>query len=111
MKKISLKKREMPDFLEVDQLFCYVNKKNDVNINGSVIIKGNDYNDHQTIRIYANLCNDEGSILLVMNNFKDFDLEKNYYYSFEMLYADVTRVCDLDEIAYAEIYIVFDERI
>ena len=109
MKKIEYRKKGVPDFLEAGQIFCVINKENDVNINGSITIMGNDYNDHETMKVYANLCNDAGEILLVMSNYNNYNLKKNNYYTFELFCADVSRFFEPAELAYAEIYIVFDE--
>lgn len=109
MKKVTVKCREIDDLLVIGQLYGTVNEENDIHVNGSVTITGNEYNGYGSVKMYVNLCNEDGVILYVISIYTNFKLMQNGYYSFSAYCADITRFVDMKELAYAEVYPIYDE--
>ena len=110
MKKVNVRIRKTPDFLEIGQANCYLYENNDIRIFGSLNVNRSDCRGHRTAAVCANLCNEEGKIVFVFNVYHStkYNLTTNAYYSFEHHCVDITRFFGLDELAYVELYVVLD---
>lgn len=110
MKKVEVRCRETMDFLKIGQLYSIMDDDCDIHINGSLTIENEEFGELKTVKVYANLCNEAGEILYLLRAYSDFSLTTNVYYSFSVYCADLSRFFRVDELAYVEIYTVFDEE-
>lgn len=78
-------------------------------MNGAISIVGKYFEKYKQVKVYANLCNEEGEILYILNCWKNYNIEVNGYFSFSMQCSTVDRFFNIEELVYAEIYVVFDE--
>lgn len=109
MIKVEIKKRKIAKFLKVSQVYGVINEENNIRVNGSVLVNGDEFDGHEHVKIYANLCNEEGAILYVIHSQKNYKLYDDAYYSFSMRVKNFSRYFDIKELRYVEIYAVFDE--
>lgn len=111
MKNIEVRCRQAYfEILEINQLYGNINEDSDIHINGAITVVEKDNDTYRNVRVYANLCNEEGAILYVLNSYKNFMLKGNVYFSFSVYCSMVNRFFDVNELSYAEIYVVFNEK-
>lgn len=109
MKKIEVRCRKN-EILKFDQLYATMDEEYDVHINGSIIVATKDLKEYKTAKVYSNLCSGEGAILHVIENYKNYQLYEDSYYSYSMFGRDMSRFFDIDELAYIEVYATFNEE-
>lgn len=111
MDKIEVRCRDgYSDIIRIEQAYGNINEDSDIHINGSITVVDNDLKKYKKVRIYVNLCNENGNVLYVLNNWKNVALDVNKYFSFSAYCASVNRFFDLSEFKYAEIYAMFNEK-
>lgn len=87
-----------------------INEETDVHVNGAINIVGADLRKFKKVKVYANLCNEAGEILYILNCWKNYSVEERGYFSFSMYCSTVNRFFDIEDLEYAEIYVVFNEK-
>ncbi len=111
MKKINVRCRdEIPHCFKIDQLYGVLNKDNDIHINGSLVMDGNEYGNVKRVKIYANLCNKEGAILNVINGWKNYTVADGKYISFSLYCSAIGRFFDIEDLDYVELYLSINEK-
>ena len=110
MKRIPVRSKEYKDFLEIKQLYSALNEHNDIYVNGSINVLKGMPKDIKKVRPVANVCDEEGNILYVLDSFDNLNVKDNTYYSFSIDYVDISRYLDLEELSYVELYVVFDSK-
>ena len=95
---------------KIDQLYGVLSEDNDIHVNGSIEMVGNNYENIKRVRVYVNLCDKEGAILYVLNGWKNYPAVSGTYYSFSLYCSTIDRFFDVDELDYAELYLSFNEK-
>ena len=108
MRNIKIISKDYPDILKIDQTYASING-DDIIINGAVKISSEKPLDLKKAKVYSNLCKENGEILFVLNSFCNMDIQYNTYYSFSMTCSDISRFIDIKDLAFIEIYVVFNK--
>lgn len=98
------------NIIKFDQMYGIINEDSDVHVNGSISIVGKDNIAYKKARVHVNLCNKDGLILYVLNTYNNFHLKENEYFSFSVFCSTLNRYFDIKELAYAEVYVIFNEK-
>lgn len=98
------------DIIKIGQTYGTINEETDVHVNGAINIVGADFRKIKKVKVYANLCNEAGEILYILNCWKNYSVEERGYFSFSMYCSTVNRFFDIEDLEYAEIYVVFNEK-
>lgn len=111
MNHVEVRAREGYEKLyQIDQLYVAINEDYDIHINGSIQMIGMKTEDVKKVKVYANLCNQEGKILYVLNNWKNYPVKEEAYNSFSLYCSTISRFFNPEELSYVEIYLSFNER-
>lgn len=112
MKRVDIRCRENVDMelFELDQLYGVLNEEYDIHVNGSIKMNEQDYGNIKKVKVYANLCNKDGEILYVLNNYYNYSVYPGNYKSFSMYCSTIGRFFEADELDYVELYLSFNEK-
>ena len=111
MNRIKIKvKEQYSDIIKIGQTHGTINEETDVHVNGAINIVGSDLRKFKKVKVYANLCNEAGEILYILNCWKNYSVEERGYFSLSMYCSTVNRFFDIEDLEYAEIYVVFNEK-
>lgn len=78
MDKIEVRCRDgYSDIIRIEQAYGNINEDSDIHINGSITVVDNDLKKYKKVRIYVNLCDENGNVLYVLNNWKNVALDVN----------------------------------
>ena len=69
-----------------------------------------EYGKIRRIRVYANICNKEGAILYILNDWKNYTVSEGMYYSFSIYCSSIDRYINIDELEYVELYLGINEK-
>lgn len=68
MNRIKIKvKEQYSDIIKIGQTYGTINEETDVHVNGAINIVGADLRKFKKVKVYANLCNEAGEILYILN--------------------------------------------
>lgn len=111
LKRVEVRCRDgISDLFKIDQLYGVMNEDYDIHVNGSINMPEKDYGNIKRVRVYANICNKEGEILYILNNWTNYPVEVGNYRSFSLYCSAVGRFFDVEEIEYAELYLSYNEK-
>lgn len=89
--------------LKVARLNCHMNEENDFRLYGSITAKDARL-DGYLLHVKANLCDEEGRVWYVLNDFSGISFEMVKYDTFSLYCADLKRFFDIDRLRYVEVY-------
>ena len=76
MDKIDVRCRDgYSDIICIEQAYGNINEDSDIHINGSITVVDNDLKKYKKVCIYVNLCDENGNVLYVLNNWKNVALD------------------------------------
>ena len=111
MKQVEVRVREgISELFKIDQLYSVINKDFDIHVNGSIEMVGKEYPNLKRVKVYANLCNKDGSILYILNDWKNYPINVGDYHSFSLYCSSVGRFFDPSELEYVELYLSYNEK-
>jgi hypothetical protein len=111
MKKVEVRCREgISELFKIDQLYCVLNGDYDIHVNGSIEMTGKGYGNLKKVKVYANLCNEDGAILYILNCWKNYPISEGFYNSFSLYCSTIGRFFDPSELEYVELYLSFNEK-
>lgn len=89
--------------VKVEQLNCHINEENDFRLYGSITAEDARM-DGYLLHVKANLCDEEGRVWYVLNDFSGISFEMVKYDTFSLYCADLKRFFDLDKLHHVEVY-------
>ena len=111
MKQVEVRVRDgISESFKLDQLYGVVNEDFDIHVNGSIEMIDKEYPNLERVKVYANLCNKDGLILYILNNWNNYQINAGDYHSFSLYCSTVGRFFDSSELEYVELYLSFNEK-
>lgn len=107
MKKVELVlKKDLFDSIgiELSQLHCSINSDSDIMINGSCLLKNEKPLQDYILDIKANLCDEKGNILYIMNSRSNLKFTLTNYEVFSLFMVNGARFFDLNKLHHIELH-------
>ena len=90
--------------VEVSQLYCNINENSDVSINGSCLLKDSKKLEKHALDIKANLCDEQGNILYVMDSRSNLKFTLTNYEVFTLFMVNASRLFDINELHHIQLH-------